>query len=74
MTQFTVENADRLGLDAREVLIVALIEQGFGRKEIARKMGIAEQTVRTRIWELCAYYDCRSRDLPEKILAAEDAA
>ena len=72
MIAFNPENADYFHLSHRETLIVALIEKGHNRAAIADQLGIAKQTIRDMIGDLCEDYGCPTHKLPERI--REEAA
>ena len=67
MVEFTRENAAYFDLGPRELQLVALIEEGYNRHAIARKMGLTPDTVRQYTSRLCEDYDCPGYLLPDKI-------
>jgi len=49
VTNQSIENAERLGITSRQYNIIQLLEHGDSNKEIARKLGISDSTVKKHV-------------------------
>ena len=57
----TTVNHSQYDLSKREMEIIQLIKQGFSNKEIAEKLGIAENTVKSFLYKLFLKLDVKNR-------------
>lgn len=62
---------DTIELSAGERHVLALIEAGYERREIAHEMDINPHRVREMVREMCAAYDCSMFELPDVVREAE---